>query len=104
MNTPKTSDDVMREMNDLAKKLGRYPTKHSWEIEPHPGSILDVPLTPEEEARIRRLDALIARLEQENAAAGRAEQQGVRDQVQEITEPVSTTGTTTEAPLSTTRS
>jgi hypothetical protein len=96
MNTPKTSDDVMREMNDLAKKLGRYPTKHSWEIEPYPGSILDVPLTPEEEARIRRLDALISRLERENAAAVAEEQQDVRTRVQDVAvsspagDPVST--------------
>ncbi len=69
MNTAKTSDDVMREMNDLARRLGRLPAKHPWEIEPTPGSLLYVPLTPEAEERIRHLDAIIARLEREKVAA-----------------------------------
>jgi hypothetical protein len=87
MNTPKTSSDVMRELNDLARKLGRFPTRHSWEIEPHPGTILDEPLTPEEEERIRRLDALIARLEHETAAALTPAQQEILTQVRDVTVP-----------------
>jgi len=67
MKTPKTSDDVMREMNDLAKRLGRYPSRHAREIEPTPGSILDVPMTPEAEERMRFLDVWIARLERDAA-------------------------------------
>ena len=63
----KTSDDVMRNLNDLAKKLGRQPLKDSQGV--LLGSILDVPVTPEEEARIHRLDAIIARLEEKNEMA-----------------------------------
>ena len=64
MNPAKTSDDVMRNLKDLAKKLGRQPSKDSQGV--LLGSLLDVPVTPEEEARIRRLDAIIARLEEKN--------------------------------------
>jgi hypothetical protein len=67
MNTPKSSDDVMRELNELAKTQGRYLGKAFWEIPRQPGSMLDVPLTPEAEERIRRLDATIARLKQQRA-------------------------------------
>jgi hypothetical protein len=87
MNNPKTSSDVMRELNELARKLGRYPTSHSWEIKLDPGSILDVALTLEEEERIGRLDALIARLELEKGAAATAAQQEPRSHAQEITAP-----------------
>jgi hypothetical protein len=62
MSTPKSSDEVMRKLNDLAKAQGRYLDKCFWEIPRQPGSILDVPLTPEAEERIRRLDATIERL------------------------------------------
>jgi len=68
MNTPKSSDDVLREMNDLAKAQGRYLDKAFWEVPRQSGSIVDVPLTPEAEERIRRLDARIARLKQQRAA------------------------------------
>jgi hypothetical protein len=47
MNTSKTSDDVLQEMNDLARAQGRYLDKAFWEIPRQPGSIADVPLTPE---------------------------------------------------------
>jgi hypothetical protein len=30
MNTPKSSDDVMRDLNDLAKAQGRYLGKAFW--------------------------------------------------------------------------
>jgi hypothetical protein len=73
MNTAKSSDDVLRDMNDLAKAQGRYLDKVFWEIPRQPGSILDVPLTPEAEERIRRLDARIARLKLQRAASSDAE-------------------------------
>jgi hypothetical protein len=44
------------------------------------------------------------RLERANLAAGTAEQQGVLDQVQEISDPVATSATNTEAPPNTTKS
>jgi hypothetical protein len=75
MNTPKTSDDVLQEMNDLAKAQGRYLDKAFWEIPRQPGSIADVPLTPEAEERIRRLDEKIARLKQQQAARSPESQQ-----------------------------
>jgi hypothetical protein len=85
MNTPKSSDDVMRELNDLARAQGRYLGKAFWEIPRHPGSILDVPLTPEAEERIRRLDARIARLKRQRAAGpGPEGQQEGRSQVQDL--------------------
>jgi hypothetical protein len=84
MNTPKTSDDVMREMNDLARKLGRQPKKHAWEIEPQTTSIFDVPMTTEEEARICRLDALISQLERTKTAVVSDEPQDVPSRVQDI--------------------
>ena len=85
MSTAKSSEDVMRELNDLAKAQGRYLGKAFWEIPRQPGSILDVPLTPEAEERIRRLDATIARLKQQRARGGVPEgQQEVRPRVQEL--------------------
>jgi hypothetical protein len=68
MNTPKSSDDVMRELNELAQAQGRYLGLAFWEIPREPGSIVDVPVTPEAEERIRRLDARIARLKRQRAA------------------------------------
>ena len=81
MNTPKTSDDVMREMNELARRMGRYPAKPSREIEPLPGSILDVLLTPAAKERIHRLDDILERLQQEQEAEVTDDQQKVRTRV-----------------------
>jgi len=75
MNTPKSSDDVLREMNDLAKAQGRFLDKAFWEIARQPGSIVDVPLSPEAEERIRRLDERIARLKEQRAAGRGAKRQ-----------------------------
>jgi hypothetical protein len=84
MSTPKSSDDVMRDLNELARAQGRHLGQAFWEIPRQPGSIVDVPLTPEAEERIRRLDARIARLKRERVPArdpegqeeGRAEVSG----------------------------
>jgi hypothetical protein len=103
MSTPKTSDDVMRELNDLAKRLGRYPSKTSREIEPSPGSILDVPSTPQTEERIRYLDEWIARRERE-AGAATEKQEDERVPVQDVAvpapagDPINAPSTATPAP------
>ena len=57
MNTPRTIDDVMRDMNAWAMAEGIALDRDPWSIPPAEGSILDVPLTPEAEARIARLRA-----------------------------------------------
>ncbi len=60
MNTPKSSDDVMREMNEWAKAHGCYLEEDPWTIPRRGGSILDVPETPESRERVARLLARIA--------------------------------------------
>jgi hypothetical protein len=57
MKTLRSIDDIMRDMNDLAKAQGRYLGKAFWEIPPQPGSILDVPETAESRERVARLRA-----------------------------------------------
>jgi hypothetical protein len=49
--TLRSIDDIMRDMNDLAKAQGRYLGKAFWEIPPQPGAILDVPETAESRER-----------------------------------------------------
>ena len=55
MSTPRTIDDVMRDMNAWAMAEGIALDRDPGSIPPAEGSILDVPLTPEAEARIARL-------------------------------------------------
>jgi hypothetical protein len=57
MNTPRTVAEVMRDMNSWAMAEGIALDRDHWSIPPAEGSILDVPLTPEAEARIARLRA-----------------------------------------------
>jgi hypothetical protein len=57
MNTQRPIDDIIQEMNELAKSQGRYLGKPFWEIPPQPGSLLDAPETPESKERIARLRA-----------------------------------------------
>jgi len=57
MNTPRSIDDIVQEMNDLAKAEGRYLGKAFWEIPPQAGSLLDVPETAESRERSARLRA-----------------------------------------------
>ncbi len=100
LNTPKSSDDVMQELNDLAKAQGRYLGKAFWEIPREPGSMLDVPLTPEAEERIRRLDATIACLKQQRERGPvPEEEQQVSTRVVDVTTvpPLSTAGDVTPA-------
>jgi hypothetical protein len=97
MNTPKSSDDVMQDLNELAKAQGRYLVQAFWEIPREPGSIVDVPVTPEAEERIRRLDATIARLKRQRAAdQGRAGKQEDRSEGRDLA-----TGSPSSAPTDT---
>jgi hypothetical protein len=57
MNTPRTIDEVMRDMNAWAMAEGIALDGDPWSIPPADGSILDISLTPEAEARIARLRA-----------------------------------------------
>ena len=57
MSTPTSNAEIMKRMNDRAKAEGRYLGMAFWEIPRAQGSILDVPTTPEAEARIAALRA-----------------------------------------------
>jgi hypothetical protein len=57
MNTPRTIDEVMRDMNAWAMAEGIALDGDPWSIPPAEGSILDVSPTAETEARIGRLRA-----------------------------------------------
>lgn len=69
MKPPKTSDEVMRELNDRAKAQGRYLATSFSEIPRSPESLLDRPDTPEFEERIRKVREYIARARSAHAAA-----------------------------------
>jgi len=75
MKTTHSIDEIMQEMNALAKAQGRYLEKAFWEIPPQPGSILDVPETPESRKRIARMRARI--LAREKRANHSTEDQSV---------------------------
>jgi hypothetical protein len=57
MSTLTSNDEIMKRMNDRAKAEGRYLGMAFWEIPREEGSILDVPTTPEAEARIAGMRA-----------------------------------------------
>jgi hypothetical protein len=57
MNTPRTIDEVMRDMNAWAMAEGIALDGDPWSIAAGEGSILDISPTPESEARIARLRA-----------------------------------------------
>src|SRR5438552_12635868 len=91
MTTERTIDDViherkiMDEWNAKAKAEGRYLDTDPWEIPRQPGSILDVPETPESRERIARLRARrLARMQAAAQKAGSVEQlqEEVRETVQ----------------------
>jgi hypothetical protein len=69
MNHPKTSDEVMRELNDRAKVQGRYLAASFSEIPRSPGSLLDRPDTAESNERIRKAQEYIARARGAQTAA-----------------------------------
>src|SRR6266581_1684851 len=73
MNTPRTIDDVMRDMNAWAMAEGIALDGDPWSIPPAEGSILDISPTAEAEARIARLRARrLARAESAKRASGQA--------------------------------
>jgi hypothetical protein len=57
-------DRMMSDLNEWAKSIGRHASQHCSQTPPYEGSILDIPVTLESEERIRKLDALLAELEQ----------------------------------------
>ena len=80
MNTPRSINEIMNEMNDQAKADGRYLGKAFWEIPRQPGSILDVQETPESRERIPRLRA--RRLARKRAAEVSGSMEGLRAEEQ----------------------
>ena len=65
MTNERSIDDLMNEFNDKARAEGRYSDRAFWEVPRTPGSILDVPETPESRERIAWLRECIAKLEAE---------------------------------------
>ena len=74
-------DELVDEFNAQARAEGSYDGRAFWEVPPRPGSILDVPETPESQARIASLRKRIAELNEE-ATKGSGP-------VQEIVQPAS---------------
>jgi hypothetical protein len=88
MNTDKPIRQIVAEWNARAKAEGRLLEQDPWALPPlYEGSVLDVPLTPEAEERIRHLDALLAGLEQEKPAAATDEPDDRHSRVEAITAP-----------------
>ncbi len=88
MNTAKPIDDIMNEMNDWAKAEGRYLGRAFWQIAPQPGSILDIPSTPEAEQRLAALRA--RRLGGRKEAAGQEPASLPQDAAEESVSPSQT--------------
>ena len=73
MNTQRTVQEIIAEWNAKAKAEGVLLEQDPWSIPPAEGSILDVPLSPEAEARIARLRARrLARAESAKRASEQA--------------------------------
>lgn len=89
MSTEKSVRQVAEEWNAKAKAEGRLLEHDPWSLPSlYEGSILDVPVTPEAEERIRRLDETIARLKQQRSTGPvPEEQQDVRAKVQDLASP-----------------
>lgn len=86
MTNERSLDELVDEFNAQAKAEGRYYGRAFWEVPPTPGSILDVPETPESQARIASLRNRIAELHQETSN-GSESVQGSR---QEAARPIGT--------------
>ena len=65
MTTEHSIDDLMADFNSKAKAEGRYDSRAFWEVPPRPGSLLDVPETPESRERIDWLKQQIAELQRQ---------------------------------------
>jgi len=73
MNTPRTIEEVMRDMNAWAAAEGIAFDGDPWSVPPVDGSIFDILPTPEAEARIARLRARrLARVESARRASEQA--------------------------------
>lgn len=64
MSDSRSTDDVMRAMNERAKAQGRFLENSFSEIPRSPGSILERPDTAESDERIRRVQEYIAHVRQ----------------------------------------
>jgi len=65
MTTERSIDELMADFNSKAKAEGRYDGRAFWEVPPRPGSLLDVPETPESRERIEWLKQQIAELQRQ---------------------------------------
>jgi hypothetical protein len=65
MTTKRSLDDLMADFNSKAKADGRYDGRVFWEVPSRPGSLLDVPETPESRERIEWLKQQIAELQRQ---------------------------------------
>ena len=86
MTNEPSIDELADEFNAQAKTEGRYDGRAFWEVPATPGSILDVPETPESQARIASLRNRIAELNQE-ARKGSESVQEIRQEVNHPTGP-----------------
>jgi hypothetical protein len=77
MTHERSLDELVYEFSAKARAEGRYDGRAFWEVPPRPGSILDVPETPESRERIAWLLKRIAELKQE-AAKGSEPVQEIR--------------------------
>jgi hypothetical protein len=64
MTNERSIDELVDQFNAQAKAEGRFDGRAFWEVPATPGSILDVPETPESQARIASLRKRIAELTQ----------------------------------------
>ena len=84
MTNERSLDELVDEFNAQAKAEGRYDGRAFWEVPPTPGSILDVPETPESQARIASLRKRIAELNQEASKGS----ESVQESRQEASHPI----------------
>ncbi len=84
MTDERSLDELLDEFNAQAKAEGNYDGRAFWEVPPRPGSILDVPETPESHARIASLRERIAELNRE----ARKGSESVQEIPQEPSHPI----------------
>jgi hypothetical protein len=87
MTNERSIDELLDEFNAQAKAEGRYDGRAFWEVPARPGSVLDVPETPESQARVASLRKRITELNEE-ATKGSGPVQEVGPQASEP-QPVS---------------
>lgn len=82
MKGERSPREIAAEWNERAKAEGHYLEEELKDIPVDPGSIFDVPVTPEAAARIKRLDAHIAQRKRERAMAIAAGMQDVHERIE----------------------